>query len=82
MMCVCRVSVQQQPITREFSMALIDNVILTAMRGSVVGRHDAALADCARVLTPLRPAAFAPLYGMLTDRFGVAWIIDSGTPSA
>ena len=40
------------------------------------------LADGARILTPLGPAAFAPLYGMLTDRFGVTWIIDSGTPSA
>jgi len=24
---------------------------------------------------PLAPAAFAPLYGMLTDRFGVTWIV-------
>ena len=35
-----------------------------------------ALSDGARaILIPLGPAPFAPLYGMLTDRFGVTWII-------
>lgn len=33
MMCICRAAVQQQPITREFSLALIDGVILPALRG-------------------------------------------------
>jgi PhnB protein len=28
------------------------------------------------VLAPLEPARWAPLYGMLTDRYGVTWIID------
>jgi AcrR family transcriptional regulator len=32
MMCVCR-AVQQEPITREFSLALIDGVIIPALRG-------------------------------------------------
>jgi PhnB protein len=31
----------------------------------------------ADILTPLAPAAFTPLYGMLTDRFGFTWIIDA-----
>jgi PhnB protein len=35
-----------------------------------------ALSDDAKaILIPLGPAPFAPLYGMLTDRFGVTWII-------
>ena len=35
-----------------------------------------ALADGAQdVLIPLGPAPFASLYGMLTDRFGVTWIV-------
>lgn len=35
-----------------------------------------ALADGAhQVLIPLAPSPFAPLYGMLTDRFGVTWIV-------
>lgn len=33
LMCVCRAAVQQQPITPEFSMSLIDGVILPALRG-------------------------------------------------
>ena len=27
------------------------------------------------VHTPLAPAHFSPLYGMLTDRYGVTWIV-------
>jgi PhnB protein len=27
------------------------------------------------IIAPLAPAAFAPLYGMLTDRFNVTWIV-------
>jgi PhnB protein len=35
-----------------------------------------ALSDGATaILIPLAPAAFAPLYGMLTDRFNVTWIV-------
>jgi PhnB protein len=35
-----------------------------------------ALADGAtEILIPLGPAPFASLYGMLTDRFGVTWIV-------
>ncbi len=35
-----------------------------------------ALSDSATtVLIPLAPAPFAPLYGMLTDRYGVTWIV-------
>lgn len=31
------------------------------------------------VLIPLAPAPFSPLYGMLTDRFGVTWIVGADT---
>ncbi|MBC9735170.1 VOC family protein [Nocardioides marmotae] len=34
------------------------------------------LADGATVVQPLGPAAWAPLYGMLTDPFGVTWVLD------
>ena len=30
------------------------------------------------VLAALAPAAWAPLYGMLTDRFGITWVVDVG----
>lgn len=36
---------------------------------------DALAGSAKAILVPLGPAAFAPLYGMLTDRFGVTWII-------
>jgi AcrR family transcriptional regulator len=34
MMCLCRAAIQQLPITREFSISLIDGVILPAMQGA------------------------------------------------
>ncbi|WP_127480213.1 VOC family protein [Nocardioides pantholopis] len=34
------------------------------------------LAAGASVVVPLAPAGWAPLYGMLTDRFGVTWVLD------
>jgi PhnB protein len=34
------------------------------------------LSDGASIAQPLGPAQWAPLYGMLTDRFGVVWIVD------
>ncbi|MCC2309789.1 VOC family protein [Cellulomonas chengniuliangii] len=34
------------------------------------------LADGSAIAVPLAPAAWAPLYGMLTDRFGVTWVLD------
>jgi PhnB protein len=34
------------------------------------------LADGASVIQPLAPSGWAPLFGMLTDRFGVTWVLD------
>lgn len=28
------------------------------------------------VKAPLAPAGFSPLYGMVTDEFGVTWVLD------
>ncbi|WP_432562160.1 VOC family protein [Kineococcus sp. SYSU DK003] len=33
-------------------------------------------AGARHVRTPLGPSAFSPLYAMLTDRFGVTWVVD------
>ncbi|MDQ0425599.1 MULTISPECIES: VOC family protein [Cellulomonas] len=38
--------------------------------------HWDALAVGATVVVPLAPSAWSPLYGMLTDRFGVTWVLD------
>lgn len=37
------------------------------------------LADGAEVKQPIGPAQWAPLYGQLTDRFGVTWVLDIAT---
>ncbi len=34
----------------------------------------------ATVVVPLAPAGWAPLYGMLRDRFGVTWVLDVEAP--
>ena len=34
------------------------------------------------VRTALGPAGYAPLYGMVTDRFGVTWVLDVVSPFA
>jgi PhnB protein len=34
------------------------------------------LAEGATIRADLGPAGWAPLYGMLTDRFGVTWVLD------
>ncbi len=39
-------------------------------------RYWAGLAEGATVKQPLAPAQWAPLYGQLTDRFGVTWVLD------
>lgn len=28
------------------------------------------------IKTPLAPAGFSPLYGMITDQFGITWVLD------
>jgi PhnB protein len=39
-----------------------------------------ALSEGATVKAPLAPSRWAPLYGMLTDRFGVTWVLDIAAP--
>ena len=36
---------------------------------------EALRVEARALLIPLAPAPFAPLYGMLTDRFGITWIV-------
>lgn len=38
------------------------------------------LAKGATIVRPLEPAQWAPLYGMLTDGFGVTWVLDVAAP--
>lgn len=53
------------------------NPFYITLRGTTadeVTRSWDALTQHGKVLIPLAPAPFAPLYGMLTDRFGITWI--------
>ncbi len=34
------------------------------------------LAEGATIIQPLAPSGWAPLFGMLTDRFGITWVMD------
>ncbi|MFC4906975.1 VOC family protein [Actinomadura gamaensis] len=48
--------------------------------GEITGYWD-GLSGGATVQQPLGPAQWAPLYGMLTDRFGVTWVLDVAAAS-
>jgi len=55
------------------------NAFFVALRGSSSDEIEArwkALAYGATILKPLGPAPWSALYGMLTDCFGVTWIVD------
>ena len=40
------------------------------------------LADGAEIIEPLAASAWSPGFGMLTDRFGVTWVVDVQAPYA
>ncbi len=60
------------------------NPFYVALRGADVDEIQTgwdALADQARaILIPIGPSAFGPLYGMLTDRYGITWIVGADAP--
>lgn len=56
-----------------------ENAFFISLRGETTEEVTAywkKLSDGATVLQPLGPAQWAPLYGMLKDRFGVTWVVD------
>ncbi len=55
------------------------NAFFVAVRGDSAEEIEGLwkkLAEGATVLQPLAKSQWAPLYGMLTDRFGVTWVLD------
>ena len=61
------------------------NPFFVSVRGSdtdELRRYWDGLSEGATITQPLAPSAWAPLYGMLTDRFGVTWVIDAPAPYA
>jgi PhnB protein len=56
-----------------------ENAFFVSVRGEAAEEVTAywhKLTDGATILQPLGPAQWAPLYGMLQDRFGITWVLD------
>lgn len=53
--------------------------VRSASAEEITQRWERLSAD-ATVVVPLAPAGWAPLYGMLRDRFGVTWVLDVVAP--
>lgn len=65
------------PASRPWSRG--ENSFFMALRGRSADDVTAlwkGLSDGASVAVPLGPAQWSPLYGMLTDRFGITWVVD------
>ena len=58
-----------KPVFQGFSLSL------TAKDEAEAGRIFAALTEGGQVQMPLGKTFFSPSFGMLTDRFGVAWMV-------
>ncbi|MBB5939778.1 VOC family protein [Streptomyces zagrosensis] len=56
-----------------------ENSFFVSLRGDTAQEVTAyweKLSVGATIVQPLAPAQWAPLYGMLRDRFGVTWVVD------
>ncbi|PZG03081.1 VOC family protein [Nonomuraea aridisoli] len=60
-----------------------ENSFFVSLRGETTEEITAyweKLSAGATVVRPLAPAPWAPLYGMLEDRYGVVWVVDVAAP--
>ena len=65
--------------SREQGATITDRTFFLSLRGGSldeVARYWAALSDGATVIEPLAASAWSAGFGMLTDRFGVTWVLD------
>jgi len=73
-----------EPATRrENGMTITQAPFFISLRGEDAAEVAALwgkLAEGASVIEPLAQSAWAPLFGMLTDRFGVGWVVDVARP--
>lgn len=64
---------------RENGMTITQAPFFISLRGDevseIAGLWD-KLAENATIIEPLAASPWAPLFGMLTDRFGVTWVVD------
>ena len=70
---------------RENGATLTDQSSFVAVRGDTLDEvqgYWAALSAGGSVVEPLAASAWSPGFGMLTDRFGVTWILDVAAPTS
>ena len=68
---------------RENGTTITDRTFFQSLRGQSLSEVEAlwdGLADGAQIIEPLAASAWSPGFGMLTDRFGVTWVIDVEAP--
>jgi PhnB protein len=69
-----------RPVTvREQGVTITDQPFFVSVRGDRVDEVEAYWAELsvgASVIEPFAASAWSPGFGMLTDRFGVTWILD------
>lgn len=64
---------------RENGATITDRTFFQSVRGETLDEVTTiwdALADGADVIEPLAASPWSPGFGMLTDRFGVTWVVD------
>ncbi|WP_210604221.1 VOC family protein [Brevibacterium oceani] len=64
---------------REYGMTITDRPFFLSVRGETLAEVTAyweGLSAGAAIIEPLAASAWSPGFGMLTDRFGVTWVID------
>ncbi|GAB3839916.1 VOC family protein [Dactylosporangium cerinum] len=71
--------------SREHGMTLTNQGFFVSVRGETTEEIAALwnkLADGADIIEQYGPSQWTPGFGMLTDRFGVTWILDVAAPHA
>jgi PhnB protein len=69
---------------RENGTTVTDRPFFLSVRGETLDEVEgywAALSVGASIIEPLAASSWSPGFGMLTDSFGVTWILDVGAPS-
>ncbi|SJM61537.1 PhnB protein; putative DNA binding 3-demethylubiquinone-9 3-methyltransferase domain protein [Actinomycetales bacterium JB111] len=64
---------------RENGLTFTDRPFFQSVRGESLADVEpiwAGLAEGATIVEPLAASAWSPGFGMLTDRFGVTWVVD------
>ncbi len=72
-----RIMAYDVPAARPYDAGIAP--VFVSVRGTdndELTRYWAALAEGAAIIQPLAPSGWAPLFGMLTDRFGITWVLD------